>query len=56
MAHQKVLSLIGGLTLIVLLIVACGGGRSLRVPILPTSTPELLTVTPTPDPDRKSVV
>lgn len=50
MAHQKVLSLIGGLTLIVLLIVACGGGRSLRVPILPTSTPELLTVTPTPDP------
>ena len=37
------------LTLIVLLVIACGGGRPVRVLISPTSTPALLAVTPTPD-------
>lgn len=49
MTSQKLLSLMSALTLIVLLVIACGGGRPVRVLISPTSTPALLTVTPTPD-------
>jgi Tol biopolymer transport system component len=50
MACQKLLTLMGGLTLILLLVVACGGVRVLGVPIPPTAAPELVTVTSTPDP------